>query len=391
MTKILPFSCFRPSRSLVNKFVLRPSDFSVLERSENIEKLLGRSIYSITQPELFNKDYEAGKKQFSHLFRKGFIFPEINPHMYIYQIDTGESKHRGLVCAQQIHENTNREILGHEKTRERTLDYLNNRMSELRLNSSNIFSFFNDSEGVDETMEEYTSKFSPDMTFNTPDDYEHTIWKIDYQDTIDSLQDKFTQIPQVFLADGHHRLATLQQVFIDLNVSEEKRKLVNILFPASKVNVMAFARLIRDIDEQDLANFENKLNVYFEESVNDHFFTYKIYRRDGWKNYSLKQAITSNFKKTGIDYLKAFDQYFLKHIFGINDQRSDDRVLFFKDTNGPGEMERLVDKKRVQLAVRLKPITIGDIMQAAIKGIDLPPKSSLFEPKPRHGLFITQF
>jgi len=358
-----------------------------------MKKLLGKSVYSISQPQLFDKTYEDGKKQFSQLFKNGFIFPEINPAYYAYQIKSGHHVQTGIVVAQAISDFEDGRIKIHEKTRNATRNFLHERLSALRMNFTPIFSFYKDDVDLNSFIQDAVTKATPELEFKTVDGLQHKVWKIDSEHAIDICTERLNKVENIYLADGHHRLSVIGGVMDELNVDSSKRKLVNILFPADQLRLFSFARVLRDIDADMLAQFKYALNDLFED-CNENFleegFNFQLFFDGSWRNVKLKDEIKSKYHDNGIGYINALDNEILKNYFSIVDQQEDERILFFKDGESKEIVEQFSSNISADLAIRLKPISIEDIMASADAGLPLPPKSTLFEPKPRSGLFITQ-
>ncbi|MBX2844965.1 MAG: DUF1015 family protein [Saprospiraceae bacterium] len=391
MAEIAPFSCFRPARALVNRFVQKPSDFPP-EQRDHLEKLLNKSVYSISQPDLFGKTFEDGKQKFSELFKNGFIFPELNKAFYIYQIEEAGQLTVGVVITQHINDFLNGTIKIHEKTRKTTRTYLRERFLQLRLNFTPIFSFYKNNTELTEKIHSWRTE-NPDLSFNTADGRKHSIWKLDQGHQIDTLVTAFEQIDAIYLADGHHRLNMFLEVCNELELPEAKRWVPNIIFPASDMKILAFARLIRDIPPMLMNDLSKLLAEKFdisEPTEETSAWAYDIYMNGSWKRYALLPELRKKYSDTGIAYLEALNTEVLESIFNIQDQRSDERILFFKDFKDKSELERSVNKTHSDLAIQLHPIDVHDIILAAETQLELPPKSSLFEPKPRAGVFITQ-
>jgi len=117
---------------------------------------------------------------------------------------------------------------------------------------------------------------------------------------------------------------------------------------------------------------------------------YDLYFNKTWNRFTLKEEIKANYSDSGIDYLLALNKEILEPFFGITDQENDDRILFLKDFNNTNDLEQSARRVQASLLIRLYPIGVNDIIYAADNEIALPPKSTLFEPKPRAGVFITQ-
>ena len=75
-------------------------------------------------------------------------------------------------------------------------------------------------------------------------------------------------------------------------------------------------------------------------------------------------------------------------VLGIDDPRTDERILFVGGIRGMIELERLVDSGEYAVAFSLYPTSMDQLMEIADMGKTMPPKSTWFEPKPRSGIFV---
>jgi len=78
-------------------------------------------------------------------------------------------------------------------------------------------------------------------------------------------------------------------------------------------------------------------------------------------------------------------------ILGIEDPRTDERIIFIGGARGTRELERLVDSGEAAAAFSLFPTTMDDLLAVSDAGDIMPPKSTWFEPKLKDGLLIHQF
>jgi uncharacterized protein (DUF1015 family) len=77
-------------------------------------------------------------------------------------------------------------------------------------------------------------------------------------------------------------------------------------------------------------------------------------------------------------------------ILGIDDPRTDERIIFVGGNRGTRELERLVDSGEAAVAFSLFPTTMDDLLAVSYAGEIMPPKSTWFEPKLKDGLLIHQ-
>ena len=83
--------------------------------------------------------------------------------------------------------------------------------------------------------------------------------------------------------------------------------------------------------------------------------------------------------------------YLLEPILGIRDSRYDKRIDFLAGFKGLNSIEKKVDSGEYAVGFSLFPTQIEDVITFADKKINMPPKSTWFDPKPLDGLVLYDF
>jgi uncharacterized protein (DUF1015 family) len=78
----------------------------------------------------------------------------------------------------------------------------------------------------------------------------------------------------------------------------------------------------------------------------------------------------------------------LSPILGIVDVRRDKRIDFVGGIRGTRELEQRVRSGSAAIAFSLHPTSVEELLTVADAGLEMPPKSTWFEPKLRSGLFV---
>ncbi len=84
-------------------------------------------------------------------------------------------------------------------------------------------------------------------------------------------------------------------------------------------------------------------------------------------------------------------KYILEPLLNITDQRRDKNISFVGGIRGTGELEKLVDSGKAELAISMYPTDISELIAVSDEGLLMPPKSTWFEPKLRSGLLVHTF
>lgn len=385
MPKIYPIKCYRPARLFAKRFILKPSDFSSRDRGETLEKILKNSVFSISQPELFGYSFDESKSVFSNLLKKGYIFREATPQYFLYTIILDDKKYHGLVCSQNICDIDHKRILLHEKTREANSLFLEKRLESLRLNFNPIFSIVPDKSCLFRNLLfEIANTYKPEVHVEIEHNEIHKVTRIKCPKLIELCETTLENKEKTYLADGHHRISVIKK----LNTNSSNATFPSILFSSEDVSIYSFAKIFNDIPNEVLEKLifelKQRFSIIKEDDGPLKNGQFEIFVHQSWLRFEYKKHSTLN-----LEFYQAVNSV-IETQFEINNQMEDERVIFLKDIYGRESIENFSKKMQSQIAFRIHPLNVDDIFETAHNPTFLPAKSSLFEPKPRAGMFITR-
>jgi uncharacterized protein (DUF1015 family) len=177
------------------------------------------------------------------------------------------------------------------------------------------------------------------------------------------------------------------------NGTEEYNRIMAVIFPHDQLRIMDYNRVVRGLGGLREEAFIEKIRERFDVSGD---FTHRSPRERGEFGMYLKgrwYGLRSVGKRTEDDPVAALDvsllqDNLLRPVLGIDDPRTDERLLFVGGIRGMDELERLVDSGEYSVAFSLYPTTMDQIITIADRGETMPPKSTWFEPKLRSGIFV---
>jgi len=410
MAVIKPFKGVRPPKSIVQEVVSRPYDvLSSLEarlEAEGNEK----SLYRIIKPEIDFKEmidehepevYQRAVDNFNKFQEKGWLVQDPEEYYYVYAQTMNGKRQYGLVVCSHTEDYMNDRIKKHELTRR---DKEEDRMKHVRVNNANIepvFFAYPDNKELDEIVKK--AVVSPaEYDFTAADGVGHHFWVIKDKETIKRITELFAAIPNLYIADGHHRSAAAALVGAEKakqnpnhKGDEEYNFFMAVCFPDNQLNIIDYNRLVKDLNGLSAQELLKKLEEHFiiEEKGSEivaprglHNFSIYV---DG-KCYSLtaKAGTYDDNDPIGVLDVTISSKYILDDILGIKDLRSDKRIDFVGGIRGLGELKKRVDSGEMKLALALYPVTMKQLMDIADSGNIMPPKTTWFEPKLRSGLVI---
>ncbi len=411
MATIKPFKGIRPPVNLVEKVASRPYD--VLNSDEARAEAAGNpySLYHIIKPEI---DFQEGTDEHEEkvyikaaenfeMFRKnGWLVSDDTDSYYVYaQTMNGRTQYGLVVCA-YVDDYMTGKIKKHELTRR---DKEEDRMKHVRINNANIepvFFAYPHRDDLDAIIADII-KSQPEYDFVADfDGFGHTFWVINDENTIREITAIFSEIPSLYIADGHHRSAAAALVGNEKRLlnpahtgDEEYNYFMAVCFPDNQLNIIDYNRLVKDLNNLTDGEFLKKLeeNFMIEEKGTeiykpDKLHNFSLYLSGKWYSLTARENTYNDNDPIGVLDVTISSNLILDEILGIKDLRSDKRIDFVGGIRGLGELKRRVDSGEMRAALALYPVSMKQLIDIADTGNIMPPKTTWFEPKLRSGLVI---
>lgn len=410
MAKVKPFRGVRPPKEFVAEVASRPYD--VLNSEEARAEAQGnpKSLYHIIKPEIdfapgqdehAPEVYDRAVANFDAFQREGWLVQDDKEHYYIYAQTMDGRTQYGIVVAANVDDYMEGRIKKHELTRR---DKEEDRMKHVRVQNANIepvFFAFPDNKALDEIIARVTAG-EPEYDFVAADGFGHTFWVVDDDATIAAITDAFDKIPELYIADGHHRTAAAALVGNEkarLNPShrgdEEYNYFLAVAFPASHLKIIDYNRVVKDLNGLSPEEFLEKLQYNFKlhdmgtvPYQPERLHNFSMYLEDRWYSLTARPGTYDDSDPIGSLDVTVSSDLILRDILGITDLRSDKRIDFVGGIRGLEELKRRVDSGEMAVAFALFPVSMEQLMRIADTGNIMPPKTTWFEPKLRSGLVI---
>ncbi len=411
MATIKPFKGVRPPKNLVEEVECRPYDVLDSEEARAEAGDNEKSLYHIIKPEIDfpvgtseydNKVYARASENFVKFQQMRWLVQDEKEMYYVYaQTMSGKTQY-GLVVAAAVEDYMSGVIKKHELTRR---DKEEDRMKHVRVNDANmepVFFAYPDNDVLDALVARVVSA-APEYDFIAPvDGFRHQFWLVQDVQDIQTITETFALIPNLYIADGHHRSAAAALVGAEKAAGNPKHRgdeeynfFMAVCFPASQLTILDYNRVVSDLNGMTEAEFLQALAENFEVTEKGaepyrvqqpHEFS--LYLGGTWYSLLLKEGRCDENDPIGCLDVSISSKLILDDLLDIKDLRSSKRIDFVGGLRGLEELQRRVDSGEMKMALALYPVSMQQIMHIADSGEIMPPKATWFEPKLRSGLVI---
>lgn len=407
MAEIRPFRAIRPRQDLASRTAALPYDVYSRQEAKEAVKNAPLSFLRIDRAETQLSDdvdtyddcvYEKAKELFLKQLAEGIYLKEEAPCYYLYELVMNGRSQTGIVGCASIRDYESGVIRKHENTRaDKELDRIRH-VEALNAQTGPIFLAYRDNAELGKLVTGVRQKQAPLYDFVAEDGITHRIYRIDEPDFVSRIHSLFNQMDRIYIADGHHRCASAVKVGFQKqkeqpqhNGSEEFAYFLSVLFPDSELQIMAYNRVVADLNGMTAPEFLEQIKKEFtvelvgKQAVEPaHKGEIGMYLEGCWYRLGFTQTQTDPVKRLDVSFLQ---DRLLQPVLGIADPRTDQRIAFVGGIRGLAELERRVDGG-MAVAFSMYPTSMEELFAVADAGLLMPPKSTWFEPKLRSGLLI---
>lgn len=412
-TLIRPFAALRPVAGRAADVVAPPYD--VLNSAEARERAHGRpwSFLHISKPEIDLPEgtdpyapavYAKAAENLTQLRREGVLVQDERPYYYIYQLQMGEHVQTGLVAVASVADYDTNRIRKHEFTRPDKEDDRVRQIDALNAQTGPVLLACRSDAAVDGLLDAVAAK-KPEVEVIADDGIEHRLWVVRDEATITEITQRFDAMPNLYIADGHHRSASASRIAAARRSAnphhtgaEPYNYFLTVIFPHTQMRIFDYNRVVRDLNGRTPEEFLTEVRKVFSvEPSTDPVRPaqrgeFGMYLGDrgghpGGRWYRLRidpeRIPTDPVARLDVSLLQ---DNLLQPVLGIDDPRRDARIDFVGGIRGLKGLEKRVDSGEMQVAFALFATPMQDLMAVADAGAVMPPKSTWFEPKLADGL-----
>ena len=402
MAKIKPFKAVRPAPDKVALVTCRTyDDYSSAELAAwldfNPYSFLHviHPAYANAQKVSLEKRFKAVANKYQDFKHDQILIEEEHPVFYLYEIQSKGQIFTGIIAGTSVKDYQDNVIKKHEDTLQYRVELFKDYLHQTGFNTEPVLITYTDHPSINQWIEE-KKKSVPIYNYSTTNKEKHQLWKIDNNEEIVWLQKQFETIPELYIADGHHRSASAELLFDqDRHLGNKNLNyFMSFLIAESNVKIYEFNRIIRDLNGHSTVDFLSKLEEHFiiknkEQELwkPQSKFEFGMYL-DG-KFYALfyKQETNNPTILENLDAQILYDKV-LQPLLGIDDLRNDERIEYIPGKQSILTIKELIDEGEFEVGFMLYPSDISEIKALADNNLIMPPKSTYIEPKFRSGLMV---
>jgi len=396
---INPFKGLRPIEEKASTVAITSTDHLSKEIISNHKKNNPWSYLNVFSAENSSKS----KEQFESMKKKSILKKDNSNSFYIYKISTNGHVQVGIVGTAKLSAYDNLHIRGHEEIFLERAQKRLKQMDNLNAQIGPIYVIYPDNEELTKLINQEII-VSPTYSFEALDRCKHEMWIVNDDSKILKICDLFNSINRIYIADGHHRmeaLSKLSEVKKHQNPNHTGKEPYNYfmvaIFPQSQARLLDYNRLIKDLYGYSSKDLIKEIKKKFSvEKQNSSFKpkkpqTFGMYLDKQWYSLELKEKPEANlFHIINLD-INLLHYYLLEPILGIGDARYDNRIDFLAGFHGLEAIEKKVNSGEVKVGFALYATQMENVISFADKKLNMPPKSTWFDPKPLDGLISYDF
>ena len=346
--------------------------------------------------------------------REGIFCLEDEPAFYLYRLTFNGRSQTAILAAFAIDDYLAGRIRRHEMTRAAKEEDRIRHFEACEAQTAPIFLTYRQRDAVRTLLAQAWSVSAAETDFIGPGGVRQELRAVRDPVLGAALQTELRALPRLYIADGHHRMASAARVGLRrrerrMAAAPDARPYASdyvmaAAFPDEELRIYPYHRLVRDL--ADLAPSDFLLRVRAVASAfegpcgaavqPERAGDFGLLLDGTWYRFHLSGSgadarSDASGERCGA-LLRNLDvsllqEQILEPILGIHDPRRDPRLDFVGGIRGTAELERRCHED-MRLAFSCCPTSMAELLAIADAEGLMPPKSTWFEPKLLSGLLI---
>jgi uncharacterized protein (DUF1015 family) len=409
MAHFLPFKGILPNKDLTSKVVSRPFDNYTKTEIREILDTNPASFLNVIVPAIPNEEdkipYEEklklGKHTFEKLLQQDVFTPSTQPCYYVYRQTQGDEQYTGIIGAISIDDCVENVVKPHEQTLEHKEEKLKEYLKIIDINAEPVVISYKADHEINDLVDEVTAQPAY-AAFDYPGFGHHELWEVSSAEQVQKIQQGFSRMHELYIADGHHRTASSVLYGMEMRASNPNHQgneaynyFMALMFPHHQIRLREFNRLVKDLNGYDTQELVKELEKDFEVShtgtfpeIDSWLYSFGMYVNGTWYHLVPKHGVIEKLPEDHQLPTQVLTDLILSPVFKIHDLRKDKRIAFIGGKTDHVLLEKKVNAGEYAAAFVVNKISIPLFKKFADHGWFMPPKSTYFEPKLLSGLVI---
>ena len=403
MTQIKPFRAIRPSRDKAYLVATRPY---YAYKKHVFEAKLETNPYTflhVINPEFHEEGttatntverYQKSREKLDEFVQEGIFIKDEEPTLYVYRQTKNGHAFLGVIGGASIEQYNNGKIKKHEATITSREVQFTDYLRVVECNAEPVLLFHEEHDALTALLQDIAQE-RPEYEFSTTEKIKHEIWLISDLMNLTKIQSYYSQINNIYIADGHHRCASSARYAdeVHANLNGIRGHFLAYFISESNMEIVDYNRLVHELnglsEEEFLSQLKQKFTITQIDNVqlfNREQKNILMYINHNWWNIEISsQFVDSSDVVNSLDTAILTNEI-LDPILNIQDLKTDERISFIHGKKGLEGIEEKVNSGRAICGFALSPVTVSQLKAVADNDKIMPPKSTWIEPKLRSGL-----
>ncbi len=312
-----------------------------------------------------------------------FVKAFSEPSIALYQIKKGDHSQTGFISLTHVNK-----IKKHEHTRQKKIAEQKLLTGHLKSQISPILVCYQDHDELTTLLDELCCTLSPVITTHDQQGYEHALFIPFDKETQERLLTLAQQLPHLYIADGHHRHQTLEELS-QTAPDDFVPYVLSVAFCEKQLNILGYHRLFKAKNSQECEAIIHALKHDFSLQKQNapisptRLNQVGVCHKGDWYLLTIKNPKLTE-DSTGAGLLQA---HIFEPLLNVTDLRADPRLSFIGGETALLELEKQSLEETV-LGFSVCPVSAKTLISIADNMLVMPPKSTWFEPKLLDGFIL---
>lgn len=336
--------------------------------------------------------FEAAKYEIRQNMDRGVYYSPVENALYIYRISTQHSSHLGVIALNDLSDFWEGKIKKHEKTLTRREQEYVDLLQDWKSVIKPVLLTYPSNRTITDWLTLFAANHTPIIDLRLNGEERHQLWAVEEPAEQSRLQSFFKELVDcVYIADGHHRTTTIA------NLSKKPKEecggldfsnLFCAYFSEDQLAILGYHRLLTLSEGMTTAQLMDQMKQWFAmEALSSPRFPegkreLVVLTSAGQFRLSPKMDIDRTFLDASL-----LNEFVFSKILGMEDIRSASGIQYVEGSQSLQDLSGLVADSG-QVLFLLYPVSFDDLFYLSDQGLDLPPKSTWFEPRIKSGLAV---